>query len=71
MIDFDVVVIGSGAAAYNAACRVAQGSKKSVCIVTEGVRMGTSRNTGSDRYTTVSYNKKRAARFCFGCPLFL
>ncbi len=56
MIDFDVVVIGSGAAAYNAACRVAQGSKKSVCIVTEGVRMGTSRNTGSDKQTYYKLN---------------
>ena len=55
-MDFDAVVIGSGAAAYNAACRIAQGGKKSVCIVTEGVRMGTSRNTGSDKQTYYKLN---------------
>ena len=55
-LTFDVVVIGSGAAAYNAACRIAQGGKKSVCVVTEGVRMGTSRNTGSDKQTYYKLN---------------
>ncbi|MBQ6118120.1 MAG: FAD-binding protein, partial [Clostridia bacterium] len=55
-MDFDAVVIGSGAAAYNAASRIAQGGKKSVCIVTEGVRMGTSRNTGSDKQTYYKLN---------------
>ena len=53
---YDVVVIGSGAAAYNAACRVAQGGRKSVCIVTEGVKTGTSRNTGSDKQTYYKLN---------------
>ena len=53
---FDVVVIGSGAAAFNAACRIAQRGRKSVCIVTEGVRTGTSRNTGSDKQTYYKLN---------------
>ena len=55
-MDFDVIVIGSGAAAFNAACRIAQGGRKSVCIVTEGVRTGTSRNTGSDKQTYYKLN---------------
>ncbi len=49
--NFDAVVVGSGAAGYAAACRIAQIGKKSVCIVTEGVNCGTSRNTGSDKQT--------------------
>ena len=47
----DVVVIGTGAAGYHAACRVKQLCDKSVIIVTEGVNCGTSRNTGSDKQT--------------------
>lgn len=60
-----IVVVGSGAAAYNAAhtakialkSRVSAGERKEetiqsrVSIVTEGRRMGTSRNTGSDKQT--------------------
>lgn len=49
--DFSVVVIGSGAAGYATACRIKEAGKKSVCIVTEGVNTGTSRNTGSDKQT--------------------
>ena len=56
ILTFDAVVIGSGAAAYNAACRIAQGGRKSVCIVTEGVKTGTSRNTGSDKQTYYKLN---------------
>ncbi len=48
---FDAVVLGSGAAGFNAAIRIKEGIKKSVAIVTEGVNMGTSRNTGSDKQT--------------------
>ena len=47
---FDCVVIGTGAAGYNAACRTKQLGVR-VCIVTEGVNFGTSRNTGSDKQT--------------------
>ncbi len=48
---FDTVVIGSGAAGYNAAGEIKKLCDKSVCIVTEGKAMGTSRNTGSDKQT--------------------
>jgi succinate dehydrogenase/fumarate reductase flavoprotein subunit len=48
---FDAVVIGSGAAGFATACNIAKIGKKSVCIVTEGINCGTSRNTGSDKQT--------------------
>lgn len=47
---YDCIVIGTGAAGYNAACRLKQFGK-SVAIVTEAVGCGTSRNTGSDKQT--------------------
>lgn len=47
----DVIVIGTGAAGYSAACRIKEDGRKSVCMVTEGVLCGTSRNTGSDKQT--------------------
>lgn len=46
----DAVVIGTGAAGYNAACRLKE-LGKDVVMVTEGVDQGTSRNTGSDKQT--------------------
>lgn len=49
--EFSAVVIGSGAAGYATACRIKESGRKSVCIVTEGVKLGTSRNTGSDKQT--------------------
>jgi len=47
---YNTVVIGSGAAGYQTACRL-QAAGVSVCIVTEGKNRGTSRNTGSDKQT--------------------
>ena len=47
---YDAIVIGTGAAGYNAACRLKQFGK-SVAIVTEATGCGTSRNTGSDKQT--------------------
>ncbi len=47
---FDTVVIGSGAAGFNAANQL-KTANKSVCIITEGINTGTSRNTGSDKQT--------------------
>lgn len=47
----DCIVIGTGAAGYNAACRIKEDGRKTVAIVTEGVNCGTSRNTGSDKQT--------------------
>ncbi len=48
---YDVLIIGSGAAGYNAACRIKKEGRKTSAIITEGVTCGTSRNTGSDKQT--------------------
>ncbi len=50
LFKFDTIVIGTGAAGYNAACRLKQ-FNKNVAIVTEATNCGTSRNTGSDKQT--------------------
>lgn len=47
----NTVVVGSGAAGFNAADTLYSLGQKDVAIVTEGVNMGTSRNTGSDKQT--------------------
>ena len=47
----NTVVVGTGAAGYNAADTLYAMGQTSVAIVTEGVHMGTSRNTGSDKQT--------------------
>lgn len=48
--NYECIVIGTGAAGYNAACRLKEFGVN-VAIVTEGVNCGTSRNTGSDKQT--------------------
>ena len=48
---FNTVVVGTGAAGYNAADRLHSLGQKDVAIVTEHVLAGTSRNTGSDKQT--------------------
>ena len=45
------LVIGSGAAGLNAAVSLYKEGAKDIAIVTEGMLMGTSRNTGSDKQT--------------------
>lgn len=45
------VVVGSGAAGFNAALRLRQYGVEDIAVVTEGIAMGTSRNTGSDKQT--------------------
>lgn len=50
IFEFEAIVIGTGAAGYNAACRLKQFGKN-VAIVTEATGCGTSRNTGSDKQT--------------------
>jgi succinate dehydrogenase/fumarate reductase flavoprotein subunit len=45
------LVIGSGAAGLNAAVQLRAGGVDDLLIVTEGLRMGTSINTGSDKQT--------------------
>ncbi len=49
---FDAIVVGSGAAGYNAAIRLYEsGTAKKIALVTEHAKAGTSRNTGSDKQT--------------------
>ena len=47
----NTLVVGSGAAGFQAADRVRALGQASVALMTEGVYMGTSRNTGSDKQT--------------------
>lgn len=47
---YDCLVIGTGAAGYNAAIRLTEFGVN-CAIVTEGINCGTSRNTGSDKQT--------------------
>ncbi|WP_077609375.1 FAD-dependent oxidoreductase [Clostridium sp. Marseille-P2415] len=51
MYTFHTIIIGSGAAAYNAADSLYDLGQKDIAIITEGKYMGTSRNTGSDKQT--------------------
>lgn len=55
-ITLDALVIGTGAAGYNAAVRLDKYGVSDVAIVTEGINMGTSRNTGSDKQTYYKMN---------------
>lgn len=48
------LVIGSGAAGLNAAVQLRRNGMEDILIITEGLQMGTSINTGSDKQT---YNK--------------
>ncbi len=48
---FDVLVVGSGAAGFACACRLYGYGVKDVCVVTQDVNGGTSRNAGSDKQT--------------------
>ena len=51
VISLDTVIVGSGAAGFNAALRLKNYGREDIAVVTEGVNMGTSRNTGSDKQT--------------------
>ncbi|MCQ2462664.1 MAG: FAD-binding protein [Clostridia bacterium] len=48
---YDVIIIGSGAAGFAAADRLFEYGVRDICIVTENVLYGTSRNAGSDKQT--------------------
>lgn len=48
---YDTLIIGSGCAGFNAADRLYSFGVRDIAIITEGVNMGTSRNTGSDKQT--------------------
>ena len=47
----NTVVVGSGAAGLNAADRLYHFGQKDIALITEGLKKGTSRNTGSDKQT--------------------
>ncbi len=47
----NTVVVGTGAAGYNAADRLFQYGQRDIAMVTEHILAGTSRNTGSDKQT--------------------
>lgn len=51
VITADTLVVGTGCAGYNAADWLYDLGRRDVAILTEGERMGTSRNTGSDKQT--------------------
>ena len=51
VFSFNTIVVGSGASGFNAADRLFDFGCTDVAIVTEGINMGTSRNTGSDKQT--------------------
>jgi len=55
-IDIDVyslntAIVGTGAAGFNAADSLYNLGQRDIAIITEGIKMGTSRNTGSDKQT--------------------
>lgn len=49
--NYHTLVVGSGCAGFNAADTLYDLGIKNIAIVTEGVNLGTSRNTGSDKQT--------------------
>ena len=51
VISLDTLVIGTGCAGFNAADTLFDLGRTDVAILTEGIKMGTSRNTGSDKQT--------------------
>mgnify|MGYP001432681962 FL=1 len=62
----NTVVVGTGAAGFNAADRLVGYGQRDIAIVTEGINVGTSRNTGSDKQTyyklTLSGNEPDSVR---------
>ena len=48
---YQTIIVGSGAAAFNAANTLYEMGQTNIAIVTEGIYKGTSRNTGSDKQT--------------------
>lgn len=48
---FQTIIVGSGAAGLNAAVSLVKEGQSNIALLTEGAKMGTSRNTGSDKQT--------------------
>ncbi len=55
-VTLNTAIIGTGAAGYNAALRLTDYGVEDIAIITEGIYMGTSRNTGSDKQTYYKMN---------------
>lgn len=51
LYSLNTVVVGTGAAGFNAADRLYSYGQKDIAVVTEHIEAGTSRNTGSDKQT--------------------
>lgn len=51
VIELDTAIVGSGCAGFNAADWLWTLGRRDIALLTEGVNMGTSRNTGSDKQT--------------------
>lgn len=51
LLAMDTAIVGSGCAGFNAADWLWRFGRRDIAILTEGVQMGTSRNTGSDKQT--------------------
>ncbi len=56
VIRLHTAVVGSGAAGFHAALRLHKYGVQNIALLTEGVNMGTSRNTGSDKQTYYKMN---------------
>ena len=55
-VTLSAAVIGTGAAGYSAALNLYENGVTDIAVITEGVNMGTSRNTGSDKQTYYKLN---------------
>lgn len=51
LYSFNTVIVGSGAAGLNGAVSLDRLGQRDIALLTEGMNMGTSRNTGSDKQT--------------------
>ncbi|HEY5583881.1 MAG TPA: FAD-binding protein [Ruminiclostridium sp.] len=51
VFEYNTIVVGTGAAGFNAADRLYNYGQTNIAIVTEHINSGTSRNTGSDKQT--------------------
>ena len=64
IISTPAAVVGSGAAGFCAALRLHEYGVKDALLVTDGIKRGTSRNTGSDKQTYYKMNISGAAADC-------
>jgi succinate dehydrogenase/fumarate reductase flavoprotein subunit len=66
LFSFHTIVVGSGCAALNSADTLFRLGVKEIALVTEGMKMGTSRNTGSDKQTYYKLSLSGTARDSVG-----